>query len=148
MGISIFNAGSETSIPIFAKYFKSLGKVTIAVFDKQSDSVNLDNIKSNTDYFYESSYKGFEDLILSETDITILISFVQDLIDKNEWPTHITVDEDLTSMAYEKFINLLSKYLRWQKASGSASDIISLCDLQQFPNTLSSVIQDITNNFK
>lgn len=148
LGISVFNAESESSIPTFAKYFKTLGKTTIAVFDKQSDPVNLKAIMENTDYSYESSYKGFEDLILKETDIKVLRKYGEQLVEDGNWPNHIKLDGLIADMSDDSYLESLSAYLRWQKASGSTSDIISLCDISEFPNTLLEIIADITDKLK
>ena len=144
MGISVFNAESENSIPIFSKYFRQLGKTTIAVFDKQSNPVNLKAITENTDYVYESTYKGFENLILNETAVSVLQAYMKDLVDEEKWPQHLKFEgtaEDLT----EKILReKLFDYLKWQKASGSAADIISLCNIHEFPATLLTTIGNIT----
>lgn len=148
LGISIFNAGSESSIPTFAKYFSSLGKITIAVFDKQSDALNLKAITENANYSYESKYKGFEDLILKETPITILRDFSEQLVTDGKWPEHLKLDTSIAELTDEIFLNKLSEYLKWQKASGSASDIIALCSLTEFPVTLKKIIGNISEQLK
>jgi putative ATP-dependent endonuclease of OLD family len=144
LGIAVFNAESENSIPIFAKYFKALGKITIAVFDKQSEPANLKAITESVDYSYESAYKGFEDLILQETDITVLRRYGQELIEEQKWPAHFKLATPMDEMNDKIFLETLSKYLRYQKASGSTSDIISLCSIAEYPKTLLHVIGDIT----
>lgn len=148
LGISIFNAGSESSIPTFAKYFSSLGKTTIAVFDKQSDVLNLKAITENANYSYESEYKGFEDLILKETPVTVLRDFGEQLVIDGKWPEHLKLDASIAELTDEVFLSKLSEYLKWQKASGSASDIIALCSLTEFPATLIKIIGDITEKLK
>jgi putative ATP-dependent endonuclease of OLD family len=146
MGVSIFNAESENNIPIFAKYFRDLGKITIAVFDKQSDPANLKAIQDSTDYSYEAAYKGFENLILNETAIKVLRVYGQLLVDEQRWPEHLKKDTPTYEMEDKALLNALSKYLQWQKASGSTAEIISLCDISEFPDTLLSVIGNITKN--
>lgn len=146
MGVSIFNAESENNIPIFAKYFRDLGKITIAVFDKQSAAANLKAITENTDFSYEAPYKGFEDLILNETPIKILRQYGQLLIEEQRWPQHLKTDTPTDEMGDKEVLNAISKYLQWQKASGRTAEIISLCDIDEFPATLLNVIGDITKN--
>ena len=144
MGVAIFNAESETSIPIYGEFFAGLGKDTFAIFDKQSDTRNLKKIEAAVDHAYESEYAGFEKLIIEETDSEILLDYAQDLLDNGDWPTHIPLDSDVRDMDEDDFQSSLFSYLTWQKAKGSASEIISLCKLKQLPTTLKKQIRAIT----
>lgn len=145
MGISVFNAESENSIPIFAKYFSELGKNTIAVCDKQSDATNLKAITESAGYVYESAYKGFENLILTETPISVLKRYITELVTEQKWPQHLKLDGSPEDMEEEVVKNKLFDYLKWQKASGSAADILALCTLDEFPATLRDAVKGITD---
>ncbi|KQS53559.1 hypothetical protein ASG38_02180 [Flavobacterium sp. Leaf359] len=145
MGISVFNAESENSIPIFAKYFSELGKTTIAVCDKQSDAANLKAITESAGYVYESAYKGFENLILTETPISVLKKYITELVSEQKWPQHLKLDGSPEDMEEEVVKSKLFDYLKWQKASGSAADILALCTLAEFPATLRDAVKGITD---
>ena len=140
MGVAVFNAGSENNIPIFGKFFTELGKVAMAVFDKQKSDSNLQDIKENVQYCYESCYKGFEKLIIEETDLHVLVKYAHMLKDSGAWPTHIPFNDD----NLPDFKDALFNYLCWQKATGSAAEIISLCSLDQIPKTLKEQLKNIT----
>jgi putative ATP-dependent endonuclease of OLD family len=144
MGVAIFNAESESNIPIFGEFFNELGKDTFAVYDKQSKAANRTAIEENVDYCFESKYKGFEDLIIQETDREVLLDYVQNLCDHGDWPTHIAVEDDVRDMDDDGFDKALLHYLTWQKAAGSTAEIISICDLDQMPATLKEQIAEIT----
>lgn len=144
MGVAIFNAESENNIPIFGEFFRSLEKETFAVYDRQSAS-NRIKIETAVDYCFESKHQGFEDLIIEETDREILLDYVQELYDEGDWPTHIKVEEDVREMDDNDFDESLLDYLSWQKAAGNCAEIISLCDLDEMPNTLKEHIAEITD---
>lgn len=48
-------------------------------------------------------------------------------------------------MEEEVVKNKLFDYLKWQKASGSAADILALCTLDEFPATLRDAVKGITD---
>lgn len=145
MGVAIFNAESENNIPTFGAFFHSLKKETFAVYDRQSSAVNRINIEAAVDHCFESKYRGFEDLIIKETDREILLDYVQDLYDNGDWPQHISVEADVRDMGDDDFDDALLDYLTWQKAAGNAAEIITLCGLDELPETLKEQISEITN---
>lgn len=144
MGVAIFNAESENSIPTFGDFFRNLGKETFAVYDKQSKVDNKEAIEAAVEHCFESKYKGFEELIIKETDREVLLKYVQDLVDNGDWPTHIEIEEDVTDMDDDDFDDALLKYLTWQKAAGSCAEILSICIYDEFPQTLKEQIRKIT----
>ena len=148
MGVAIFNAGSENNIPIFGKFFTDLGKTTFAVFDKQDNPANLQAIIDSVQNHYESPYKGFERLIIAETDKGILLDYVQGLSDSGDWPRHIPIISNVREMKDNDFDKSLLEYLKSQKAAGSAAEIISLCKIEHIPDTLKTHIKDITNTVR
>ncbi len=65
LGVAVFDVKSESNIPIMGEYFSKLGKTVFAVFDKQ-ESAPLALITKNVHFPFESSFKGFEDLLVNE----------------------------------------------------------------------------------
>src|SRR5690606_33335328 len=55
MGIAVFDGQSESSVSLYGEYFRNLGKVTFAVFDKQEEE-NLRKIETAVEFPYESKY--------------------------------------------------------------------------------------------
>ncbi|HEY0669168.1 MAG TPA: AAA family ATPase [Sphingobacteriaceae bacterium] len=145
MGLAIFNAESETSIPIFGDFFLGLGKKTFAVFDKQSSVDKLQKIQNAVPHCYESEHPGFERLIIEETDREILLNYAEELSWFGDWPQHIAIAADVRGMNEKDFNDAIFTYLTWQKAAGSAAEIISLCDIKQMPETLKNHVKAITN---
>ena len=145
MGIAIFNAESESAISTFGEFFGGLGKKTFAVFDKQSDAANLKKIQENIEHSFESEYKGFEQLIIQETDREVLLDYAEEVSWYGDWPQHIPIAANVRSMSEKEFNDAIFAYLAWQKATGSAAEIISLCTIDQLPKTLKEQLKGITD---
>ena len=64
--MAIVDARGETNVAPLGAFFRSLGKVVFAVFDKQTPEA-LAAIVASVDHAYESATKGFENLVLHGT---------------------------------------------------------------------------------
>lgn len=141
MGVAVFDVRSETSIAVFGEYFMNLGKTVFAVSDKQSVA-EAAKIKTCVHHHYESPYKGFEDLLLAETDDDMLKEFYTDLINEGEWPSHLdeaTDDDDIDEIKLA-----LKEYLRWNKGAQGAAELIGMCTAsKQIPKTIRDAFKAI-----
>lgn len=140
MGVAIFNVSSETAIASYGNYFRGLGKIVFAVFDKQD---SLFDIESSVDFPFESPFKGFEDLVIQETDSEIIKEFYKQLITNDEWPSSLESSKvhDDSPEAYGRAIK---KYLIKNKGAYSASDMIGLCkSATQIPKSIRKVLKEI-----
>lgn len=135
LGIAVFDAESETSIPVFGNYFKQLGKTVFAVFDKQS-SENLAKITAAVDMPCESPHKGFEELVLAETNISVLHQFALDLVTANEWPTHLNHCKPANSSTEDEVKRGLLEYFRWSKGAKSCASLLASCSIAEMPATI------------
>jgi len=141
MGVSIFNAGSENSIPLYGDYFKQQGKIVFAVFDKQRDDA-LQKIEDSVDHAYEIPYKGIETMLLKETDEAIISQFYKQLQSDGEWPTHIKPAEDDDDI--EDIKKALLNYFKKSKSGRSSSELIALCEeTRQVPKSLRTTLGNI-----
>lgn len=143
LGVAVFDVQSQTAVATYGKHFKKMGKVVFAVFDKQQAS-ELEKITSEIDHSFESPYAGFEDLLLAECDEEILKQFYQQIIDSNEWPTHLLSAKPHDPNNSGEVAKALKKYLKWSKGSKSASDLISICtSYKQIPLTIRKTLKAI-----
>lgn len=141
MGIAVFDVRSESAIHIFGEYFKKLGKTVFAVFDKQLPE-ELEKIKQNVHYAYESEYKGFENLLLMETDEKILKIYYGELVNNGEWPSHFDHIEDTLDVGQIK--TALKQYLRYSKGASGAAELIGTCtSYEEVPITIRSTLKNI-----
>jgi putative ATP-dependent endonuclease of the OLD family len=143
MGISIFNVMSQSSVSMYGDYFKALGKTVFAVFDKQSPN-ELAKITSAVMHPFESPYNGFEELLLNETDETILQEFYKNIISQDGWPTHLLNFKASDDNDADQLKKALGRYLRWSKGSKSSAELISLAKREtQIPQTIRAVLKKI-----
>jgi len=143
LGVAVFDVMSETSIHSFGEYFTSLGKTVFAVFDKQ-EKISLEKINKSVPYAFESKYKGFEDLLLEETDIEVLKNCYLRLIKDNEWPTHLNNRKASNPEEISLVKDALREYLKWSKGSMGAAEIIGSCELENHvPKTVRDVLEEV-----
>jgi putative ATP-dependent endonuclease of OLD family len=141
MGVAVFDVRSETSIAVFGKYFMNLGKTVFAVSDKQSVTESA-KIKACVHHHYESPYKGFEDLLLVETDNDILKEFYTGLLNEGEWPSHL--DEATNEDDIDEIKPALKEYFMWNKGAQGAAELIGMCTAsKQIPKTVRDAFKAI-----
>lgn len=80
-----FDAGSETAVADFARFFRSLGKMTATIFDHQAPAAKA-VIEAACDRAFEQPYAGFENLLRAEVPADMQAWFVGWFSDQGEWP--------------------------------------------------------------
>ncbi|WP_346238681.1 ATP-dependent nuclease [Niabella insulamsoli] len=148
LGVAIFNVGSENSVSIFGKYFDEMGKLTFAVFDKQTPA-KLDIIQNSIKYPYECSYKGIEKLLVEETDYKTLKKFYRSLV--TSWPSHLNHHKEAveTEDTPENTKKAVLSYLKWDKAGSTAVDLLGSCtSLNQIPVFIREVLAEIKSQLE
>jgi putative ATP-dependent endonuclease of OLD family len=80
-----FDAGSETAVADFARFFRGLGKITATVFDRQDPAAKT-VIEAACDRAFEQPYAGFENLLQSEVPVDMQAWFVKFFNTAGEWP--------------------------------------------------------------
>ncbi len=138
LGIAIVDAETDSQIVPLVEYFEELGKTVFAVFDMQDDSTISDAIENG----FESPETGFEKLIANHTDLSVIESFIDDLIEEGEWPLRASdqPDENTSETDLRK---LLVKVLRKFKGSGEAAELIRLCDAHEMPEFVVETLNEI-----
>lgn len=145
MGIAVFDAGSDSAIAGYGEYFRSLGKKVFAVFDKQEPG-NLVKINAAVDHPFESNYKGFERLVLDETDDDILKAYYWNVIKNDEWPHDLSKYKHEIGEAIEmdEIKKALFELLKKNKGEYAVSDILGSCEsAKQMPNSIRKVLREI-----
>ncbi|GAA0621298.1 hypothetical protein GCM10009100_22160 [Thalassospira tepidiphila] len=128
LGISTLNAGSDSKIASMAKLFKSLGKSTFALCDRQSPDDEA-TIKSEVELLLMHNQHGIEDLVLNETTNAALERFAGSL----EWPPHLSQKHpDPIANARQA----LSEYFAWSKGNWGLADFLAQCSEEETPEWL------------
>lgn len=84
-----FDAGSQTAVADFARFFRGLGKMTATVFDQQTPADKA-VIVAACDQAFEQPYAGFENLLSAEVPANMQSWFVDWFNGQGEWPTALT----------------------------------------------------------
>ncbi len=142
LGIAIFDAESQSNISIFGEYFKSMDKVVFAVFDKQTDE-ELKGIKDAVSVAFESPHKGFEELVLLETETKALKRFAIELITNGDWPGHLNHCKPSATSNEEEINKALLEYFRWSKGAKSCAALLTTCSIDEIPLTIKSNLSTI-----
>lgn len=125
LGVCVIDAGTETQIADLASLYKSLGKRTFAMCDKQTDAAKA-AIEAQVDRLFMHEEKGIEDLVLKNTTKSALERFADALI----WPPHL-----LTKYPNPKAnaIAALKEYFGWSKGNWGVADFIAQCSEAEIP---------------
>jgi putative ATP-dependent endonuclease of OLD family len=143
LGVAVFDAGSQTAIPIYGEYFKNLGKTVFAVFDKQTPEA-LKAISDQVHYPFESIYKGFEDLILSEMDDQAIVDYYEDLVVNGQWPSHLNSYKPSSTSDVAAVKIAIGHYLSWGKGAKVSAELLSSCKTEsQMPTSIKETLKSI-----
>ena len=131
----IVDAGTETQIADLGGLYKSLGKRTFALCDKQTDPAKA-AIDAQVERLFMHGEKGIEDLILKNTTQAALDRFADQL----DWPLHLVA----------KYPNpkaqatvALKEYFGWSKGNWGIAEFLAQCSEAEIPQWLREVLHHI-----
>jgi putative ATP-dependent endonuclease of OLD family len=137
LGITVLDAGSETQIADLAGLYKSLGKDTCAICDKQEAGPKA-AIEAVVKSLFMHSESGFEILVLKNTSQAALQRFASTL----DWPPHLkTRHPDLTKNTGDALLD----YFNWSKGNWGMADFLAQCSEAEVPEWLRQVCVALKN---
>lgn len=143
-GVSVFDAGSQSSVPKWGPFFSSLGRKVAAFHDKPKEEWTEDN-KTNLstyDINFETSYKGLEDLLTSEIPLAVLKAFLDQVKEFPDYPTHLGLPSPSDSS--EKTKELVRKVLGQRKGDGYSAYLIRTCRcLNDLPKSVVEFLRSV-----
>lgn len=146
LGVAIVDARGETNVAPLGAFFRSLGKVVFAVFDKQSPEA-LAAIAASVDYAYESATKGFENLVLYGASEAALRSYAAAVVAAGDWPQHLAAKTSTADTPLADLQTTLSQYFGWAKGGGDAGDLLASCptvnDMPEYVRTTLAAIKNV-----
>jgi putative ATP-dependent endonuclease of the OLD family len=128
LGVCIIDAGTETQIADLGALYKSLGKRTFALCDKQIDPAKA-AIEAQVEWLFMHDEKGIEDLILKNTTQAALDRFADQL----EWPPHL-VTKYPNPKAQAALA--LKEYFGWSKGNWGIAEFLAQCSEAEMPQWL------------
>jgi putative ATP-dependent endonuclease of the OLD family len=131
LGISVLDAGSENQIADLARLYKTIGKETFALCDKQTDD-SKKAIEAEVKVLFMHSELGLEALVFKNTTQSALQRFAASL----EWPPHLQRKyPDLNNNTAAA----LADYFAWSKGNWGLADYLAQCTESEIPRWLRDV---------
>ncbi|SCB45324.1 putative ATP-dependent endonuclease of the OLD family [Bradyrhizobium shewense] len=128
LGICVIDAGTESQIADLAKLYKSLGKRTFALCDKQTDEAKA-AIEAQVERVFMHGEKGIEDLVLKNTTQAALERFADTL----QWPPHLLAKYPNPKA---QALAALKEYFGWAKGNWGIADFLAQCNESEIPQWL------------
>lgn len=136
-GVAFFNADGESNMPKFGKFFKTLGLQTFAFYDldykKKRKPEQAQALADNFEIKVEHSYKGFEELVVSEVPVDRLWTFLSNL-KSNDENGSVAIPADRPSSDEIKAI--AKEALGSNKGAGWSARLFEECELHELPVTV------------
>jgi putative ATP-dependent endonuclease of OLD family len=142
LGIAVINANTDSQIVPLGEFFAKLGKMTLAVFDKQSAAQKA-AIDAKIAYTFEAPDVAFEDAVLNGTAEPALRRYGVGLVNDGGWPRHLADKIPTETMPVGELRAALREYLMWSKGAGGAADLLVGCSLEEMPDFIVKNIEGI-----
>ena len=144
IGVSVFDAGTQSDVPKWGPFFRALKKTTFAFHDQPNKAWTADQTENLGTYHhnFESAYKGTEDLLAAEVPPSVHRRFLDQAKDHPDYPTDKGYlkggesDDDV--------IALSKQVLKAKKGSGCAAMLIEQCEtLDEMPDTVKTFLEKV-----
>lgn len=142
-GISIFDAGNDVSVPLFAPVFADMGKPVFGIHDTPREPLTPDQAAKTARFtrYQEIPYTGIEKLLVTEVPVDVQKRFAAAMITR---PDHPSGTRALAETATDEEIRAhVRKLLQERKGDngGYAALLIAECTSQAaLPTTLLSFL--------
>ena len=144
IGVSVFDAGGQSSVPEWGPFFNALKKTTFAFHDRPRTSWTSEQETKLEAYHenVESSYNGMENLLAAEAPPAVHRRFLERVRDHPDYPTD---KKNLKEGATDEDVIALSKaVLKAKKGSGFAAMLIEQCEcLEEIPATVKTFLETV-----
>ena len=145
MGVSVFDAGADNSVPRFGPVFAALGKLAFGFYDKPNAPLPAEAKEKLASFTqaWESPEKGIENVLVKQTPIGVARRFLQAVQDRADYPNVGAYDP---TMLDGDAALLATKVLKARKgdAHGYAGIFISHCQsAAELPATIRTVLESI-----
>lgn len=149
-GVSLFNAGSDGSVPKFAPIFKALGKKVYGTWDKPNSppAATAEEDKKSFDQWWESTEKGIEGILVKQTTVPVLRRFLDEVVKREDYPTEVpygvsTPDRELVDVATKVLVHRKGEFY------GYAAALIEQCQTEaELPAFVRDVLIAVDEDLK
>ena len=144
IGISVFDAGTQSDVPKWGPFFGAMKKTTFAFHDQPNKAWTADQAAKLDTYHhnFQSAYKGTEDLLAAEVSPAVHRRFLEQAKDHPDYPTDKGYLKGGESE--DDVIALSRQVLKAKKGSGFAAMLIEQCEtLDEMPDTVKTFLETV-----
>lgn len=149
-GVSVFDAGNDVSVPLYAPLFKSLGKPVFGMHDTPNQKLSAELSKKAEDFtiYRVIPFMGVEDLLVNEMPDVVKRRFLEKAATRDDYPADCgtlannSADTDVN--------NLLRKVLKARKGAyaGYAANLVAEAkNTSELPSSIVNLLIDIDKEF-
>jgi putative ATP-dependent endonuclease of the OLD family len=143
-GLSLFDAGGDTRVPLYGPIFADMGKKVFGVHDTPTVPFTTDQAAKAQSFeiLLDTGYPGIEDLLVNEIPPDVLRKCLARVAGRSDYPQQCgTLPSQATD---QQVISLARELLVKRKGQeGFAPLLIAECDRSQLPATLARLLLDI-----
>jgi putative ATP-dependent endonuclease of OLD family len=145
MGVSVFDAGADNSVPRHGPIFAALGKLAFGFYDKPNAPFPVEATAKLASFtqVWESPEKGIENVLVKQTPIAVARRFFEEVKDRVDYPSVGVYDP---AMPDADVAALATKVLKARKgdAHGYAGIFVSHCHTAaELPATIREILETI-----
>lgn len=144
IGVSVFDAGSQSDVPKWGPFFGALKKTTFAFHDQPKTAWTAKQAENLGAYHlnFESAYSGTEDLLAEEVPAEVHLRFLDQAKGHPDYPTDKGYLKGGESD--DEVIALSKQVLKAKKGSGFAAMLIEQCEtLDEMPETVKTFLEKV-----
>jgi putative ATP-dependent endonuclease of OLD family len=142
-GLTIFDAGSDSSVSKYGPVFAAMGKSVFGTHDTMKTPYTDDQNKNAESFaiHHEIPYLGMENLLITEVRPAALRRFLAAAASREDYPSEVGyLPEGATD---EQVVALAKKVLKVRKATEYGPLVIAECNAAELPPTLAKLMLDI-----
>ena len=141
-GLTVFDAGGDTRVPLYGPIFADLGKTVFGTHDSTSLTEEQQKMAESFAIHLDIGYPGIEDLLVAEISPAVLRKFLATAASRPDYPQHLGYLPEGASE--DEAIRLARNVLKAKKGAESlATLLIAECGPGQLPPTLNGLLLDI-----
>lgn len=149
-GVSVLDAGGDTSVPLYAPVFAAMGKPVYGIHDTPTKPLEADvEAKTSSFTLYEViPHMGIEKLLTAEVPVAVLRRFAKGAVDRDDYPKDCGTLSD--SAGDEEVRKHVFKLLKARKGiDGYAPLVIGECMIRsELPQSIVSFLLQIDRDLR
>lgn len=148
IGVSLFDAGGDGSVPRYGPIFKALGKKSYGWHDEPKAAFTQDQQQQLAQYdqSWQSPYQAIEKLLVEEMPTSVLDWFLQTVKTRADYP--VKCGQPAANMTDDQTKKLTEKVLLARKGNGGyAALLVSHCkNADELPESIKTALQKISDD--